>query len=292
MHRFTSPLSFTFLSFAVVAGCFGNGLGIFDSEPLVDEYTGFEQSIRGNYALGAPVRFQAELEDDMSGTVAIEVPDQFTVVERGADFVSTIAETAGRGQVTLTLDGDRLGRYDTRVAAVDRLAFRRVYNWASRESYDRARVFHRSAPAEVVVDFYAGDTRLYGRAITTAPDSEDWSVRTTTNNDRVELLSRLAGVYEIPLSVNGEAVGQVTFERVEEVASFEINVQGPDDVRSVRASGTDAEGRPVIVAPSWTVDGSPVTGLSPLESIGIGDEGGLVEATLDGETVTLSVPPL
>lgn len=284
----------TLLCFALFAllGCFGTGLGIFDSEPLEDEYTGFEQSIRGNYALGSPVTFQADLEEGSTGTIEILVPEQFTVLERGDDFVSTIAETAGRGQVELTLDGDRLGRYDTRVAAVDRLQFRRVYNWGSREPYDDVRVFHASAPAEVVVDFYAGSTRLFGRGITSAPASEDWSVRTTTNNDRVELLTRLAGVYEVPLTVNDVEVGQVTFERVEEVASFDIRLEGPDDVRSVRAYGMTADGRPVIVAPTWAVDGAPVTGLAPLESIGIGDEGGTVEASLDEETVTLTVPPL
>lgn len=274
----------------LAAGCFGDGLDLFDSEPLVDEYTGFDQEIRGQYALGAPVTFEAELEDGASGEVAIQLPAQFDVVERGPDSVGTVAARAGRGEVTISLDGERLGRYDTEVAAVERVELRRVFNGLSREDYDEARIFHSSAPAEVVVDFYGDPGRLYGRGITSVPASEDWAVETTANNDRVTLLSRLAGVYEIPISVNGVEVGQVTFERVEAVASFELELERDGDVRTVRAVATDAAGRPVIVAPRWTVDGSRVDGVAPLEHIGIGEEGGVVEATLDESTVMLIVP--
>jgi len=275
-----------------LAGCFGGGLDIFDSEPLVDEYTGFDQEIRGNYALGAPVTFEADLDDGMTGDVDIQVPGQFTVVERGADFVSTTADSVGTGEVTIRLDGDRIGRYDTRVAPVERVEFRRVFNGLSREDYDEARIFHPSAPVEVVVDFYGEGRRLYGRSVTTVPESEDWRVETTSNNDRVHLLNRLAGVYEVPVSVNGVEVGQVTFERVEEAATFELRLRTEGDLRSVVPVVEDAAGRPVIAAPDWSVNGSPVDTLFPLESIGVGEEGGLVEATLDGETRSLMVPRL
>ena len=293
MHRFTSLSSSVVATLVAVglAGCFGNGLGIFDSEPLVDEYTGFDQEIRGNYALGSPVTFEANLDDGMSGTVDIQVPEQFTVVERGSDSVSTTAAAAGRGEVTISLDGDRLGRYDTRVAPVERLEFRRVFNYSNREDYDDTQVFHTSAVAEVVVDFYAADgTRLYGRSITDVPASPDWRVRSTSNNDRVELLSRLDGVYEIPLSVNGVEVASVAFERVEAVETFDIRLETDGDLRTVRAVATDGSGRPVIVAPNWSVDGDEVDALAPLEFIGIGAEGGSVEASLGDETLALRVP--
>jgi hypothetical protein len=64
------------------------------------------------------------------------------------------------------------------------------------------------------------------------------------------------------------------------------------DIRNVFPVVEDASGRRIIAAPSWSVDGSPRDGIAPLESIGIGEEGGLVEATLDGETRSLMVPPL
>lgn len=286
-------LSFSLtLTALALSGCLGDGLDLFDSEPLVDEYTGFDQEIRGNYALGSPVTFEANLDDGMSGEVDIQVPEQFTVVERGADFVSTTADSAGTGEVVIRLDGDTLGRYDTRVAAVERLEFRRVFNGLSREDYDETRVFHPSAPAEVVVDFYGEGRRLFGRSITTVPASEDWRVETTSNNDRIHLDSRLAGVYEIPVTVNGVEVGQVAFERVEVVSTFELRLVTDGDIRHVRTVVNDAEGRLVIAAPRWSVDGSPVDSIYPLETLGIGEDGGLVEATLDGETRSLMVPPL
>jgi hypothetical protein len=291
MNRFRTTLPLALAALAL-SGCLGDGLDLFDSEPLVDEYTGFDQEIRGNYALGAPVTFEANLEDGMSGEVDIQVPAQFTVLERGADFVSTTADSVGTGEVVIRLDGDTIGRYDTRVAEVDDLEYRRVFNGLSREEYDETKVFHSSASVEVVVDFYGEGRRLYGRAITTVPESEDWRVETTSNNDRVHLDNRLAGLYEIPISVSGAEVGTVAFERVETVSTFELRLVADGDNRSVRPVVTDAEGRPVIAAPSWSVDGSPTDSLYPLENIGIGEEGGLVEATLDGETRSLMVPPL
>ncbi len=291
MIRTTSSLSlFLLLS---LTGCFGEGgLGIFDSEPLLDEYTGFDQRIRGNYAQGSPVTFRANLEEGMTGEVDIQVPEQFTVLERGADSVSTTADGLGTGEVVIRLDGDTLGRYDTRVAAVDRLEFRRVVNGASREAYDTTQVFYGTVTVEVVVDFYGDDRRLYGRSITTVPASEDWTVRTTGNNDRITLLNRLAGLYEIPVSVGGAEVGSVAFERVDAVATFDLRLERDGDLRTVHAVATDASGRSVVVAPDWSVDGNPREGFEPLEYIGIGEEGGLVEAELDGEIASLSVPAI
>ena len=276
---------------SLAAGCFGDDGSLFGSgEPLLDDYTGSRREIRGDYALGSPVTFRANLEEDETGAVDIEVHEGFEVLSRAARSVETRAATESTGTVAIFVDGDELGRFDTRIAPVGRVAFRRAFDLTDREDYTETLLFHPSATVEVVVDFYAADdTRLFGRGITTVPDGSGASVVTTDNNDRVVLGADADGVYDIPVLVNGEELGTVSFEMVGSVDTLDLELQTDGSARRVVANAT-AGGRRVIVAPMWFVDGVRRETLAPLESLALDGEAHEVEAQLDELSATLFVP--
>lgn len=256
------------VSLLALGGCWGGDLDFtpMTRTELSDTYGSLENPVRSAYALGAEVVFSASLgSEDEGREVRIEiVGDGLTAVRMEGAQLFTEASSEGSGEVVLSVGDTEISRHPYEVRATDRVAYRRILDLLFREDLEGVElVVPEGAITEVIVDYYAGDLRLYGRGITA---SDDVSVRVTENNDRFLLDTAEAGEKRIDFSVAGGATSAFEFEVVDHIDAITIFVDdNGDGTLSARAEARDSEGRLVRSPVNWAFDGVPVD--FPVEQI-------------------------
>ena len=286
MRRSTSLL----LPLLALGGCFGGGFELFpDETELEDNYGTFGSPVRASYALGAPVEFLPNLADEDEGaTTDIQiVGDGLVEVRREGQSLDALAEAVGSGELVFSVRGREVSRTPYRVQATDRFAYRWVFDTFGREPLFDDFVVAQNIQAEVVVDYYAGDTRLYGRDVTVAGDGG--TVEVTSNNDRLVVDTSIPGPQTVELTAVGGATDVFAYEVADSIASLTIEREDSEDSISLRAVATDALGRTVRSPVDWSVDGEDS---GRLTRIGFprGTTMRVVTATLLDAEATIEVP--
>lgn len=256
MRRSTSLLLVPLLA---LGGCFGGGFELFpDDTELEDNYGTFGSPVRASYALGAPVEFLPHLADeDVGATTDIQiVGDGLVEVRREGASLYAQAEMAGSGELVFSLRGGEVSRTPYRVQATDRFAYRWVFDTFGREPVFDDFVVAQNIQAELVVDYYAGDTRLYGRDVTVAGDGG--TVEVTNNNDRLIVDTSIAGPQTIELTADGGATDVFAYEVVDSIARITIEREDSEDSIRLHAVATDTMGRTVRSPVEWTLEGDSV----------------------------------
>ncbi|MEM6955178.1 MAG: hypothetical protein AAF645_05795 [Myxococcota bacterium] len=281
MQRLSS--SFLLLLLSLSTGCFGDDFTIFaDNSPVDDSYGSPRNSLRDAYALGAPVDFVPSPTGERSFEWTLE-GNALQQLTSSPIRLETIAAAEGTGRLIARASGSNRVRHDFLVAAPDELAFRLAEGNARTDVNTNALVFAEgSDEPELIVDYYAGTTRLFGRAIVTTDDLAT-TVLTTDNNDRIVLSTDEPGAYTQTLSV-GERTFDISHRIVNAIATIEFEgTYDPDnDSLELRATPLTAEGDAVLSPVDWSVDGGAVVRTGQVVVINGPLEGRQARATLLG----------
>lgn len=214
---------------------------------LTDTFTGESETLVANYALGS--EFDIDVRDAPLGSSVHLVSSDPSVlrITRVSDR-RWAAHTLAAGDVTLGLDVDGAIYHEpVRVGRPDRLRFRRLDGFRSRVEMPNPLRMATGTHEVFVVDYFEGDTRLFGAYALESRGEHAWAETLVDNQDWL-VVEVLPGEQEVELGlVTGDELPPLRIEGVEAVSlelwTRPLDLEVPEDSVLVFGRGLDAEGR-------------------------------------------------